>query len=72
MRTAVWPVPWMHPEALALLGGLPGVNLASPRGVVEVSEPMHLKLELVESQGQWLYFGVEEGLGRGVGFGIEF
>ena len=33
---------------------------------------MHLELELVESQGQWLYFGVEEGLGRGVGFGIEF
>ena len=33
---------------------------------------MHHKLELVESQGQWLCFGLEEGPGRGVGFGIEF
>ena len=25
MRTAVWPVLWMHPEASALLGVLAGV-----------------------------------------------
>ena len=33
---------------------------------------MHLNLELVESQGQWLCFGVEEGPGQGMDFGIEF
>ena len=33
---------------------------------------MHHELELVESQGQWVCFGVEEWPGRGLGFGIEF
>ena len=33
---------------------------------------MQLKMELVESQGQWFCFDVEEGPGRDVGFGIEF
>ena len=44
---------------------------ASPRVVVEDCNPLHLALELVESQGELLCVGVKEGPDRSVGPGIE-
>ena len=44
---------------------------APPRVVVESCDPLHLKLELVESQGELLCVGVKEGPGQSVGSWIE-
>ena len=44
---------------------------ATPCVVVVGGETLHLKLELVESQGELLCFCVEERLGRRAGLGIE-